>query len=160
MRALSLSACLLLWAAALHGQAGYNTYDTSKTHDTSKLTWGAAPPAFPAGAKMAVVKGDPGKAEMFTVALSFPDGYKIPPHFHPTDEAVTVKEGTFLVGMGDTLDVSKTNAMKAGDSGKVPAEHHHYAVTRGETTVQVTAMGPFAMTYVNPADDPRKTANQ
>ena len=71
-----------------------------------------------------------------------------------------MKEGTLLVGMGDTLDVSKTNAIKAGDSGKVPAEHHHYAVTRGETIVQVTAMGPFAMTYVNPADDPQKTSNQ
>ena len=81
MRAVSLSACLLLWAVALHGQAGYNTYDTSKTHDTSKLTWGAAPPAFPAGAKMAVVKGDPGKAEMFTVALVVPRRLQDPAAF-------------------------------------------------------------------------------
>ena len=37
-----------------------------------------------------------------------PDGYKIAPHTHPTDEIVEVKQGTFLVGMGDTFDVEKT----------------------------------------------------
>jgi quercetin dioxygenase-like cupin family protein len=56
---------------------------------------------------MAVVSGDPGKAAPFTVELSFPDGYQVPPHFHPTDETVTVKKGTFLFGMGDSLDLSK-----------------------------------------------------
>jgi hypothetical protein len=33
---------------------------------------------------------------------------------------------------------------------------HHYATAKGATVVEVTAMGPFAMTYVNPADDPRQ----
>jgi hypothetical protein len=60
--------------------------------------------------------------------------------------------------MGDTLDLSKTNALKAGGSGKVPAKMHHYAATKGATLLSVTAMGPFAMTYVNPADDPQHTA--
>jgi len=60
-----------------------------------------------------------------------------------------------LQGMGDALDVAKTNAMKVGATGKVPALAHHYAVARGATVVAVTAMGPFAMTYVHPADDPR-----
>lgn len=148
MRALPLSACLLVWAVTLQAQYASN----SKT--TPKLTWGPAPAVFPKGAQMAVVSGDPAKAAPFTVELSFPDGYKLPPHFHPTDEAVEVKKGTFLVGMGDVLDVSKTNAMKVGAKGQVPAKAHHYAVARGATIVSVSAMGPFAMTYVNPADDP------
>ena len=33
---------------------------------------------------------------------------------------------------------------------------HHYAEAKGKTVVQVSAMGPFAMTYVNDADDPPK----
>lgn len=148
MRTLSLSACLLLWAVALHGQSASNS-------KAGTLSWGPAPAAFPKGAQMAVVSGDPGKVGPFTVELSFPDGYRIPPHFHPTDETVAVKKGTFLVGMGDALDVAKTNAMKVGATGKVPALAHHYAVARGATVVAVTAMGPFAMTYVHPADDPR-----
>ena len=150
MRVLSLSAGLLLWAVTLHGQANSNK-------DTA-LTWGPAPAVFPSGAKMAVVSGDPSKAEMFTIELSMPKGYKIPPHFHPTEESVEVKKGTFLVGMGDTLDVAKTNPMKAGAKGSIPANHHHFAIAKEATVVSVTAMGPFAMTYVNPADNPQTAA--
>lgn len=157
MRAVSLSACLLLWAVALHGQDSYS--QTGHKETKGKLSWGPAPAVFPAGARMAVLSGDPGKAEMFTVQLAMPDGYRIPPHFHPTDEAVKVLKGTFLVGMGDTLDLSKTKALKAGGSGKVPANMHHFAATKGATELTVTAMGPFAMTYVNPADDPQQSAH-
>ena len=120
------------------------------------LQWGPAPAVFPAGAKMAVVSGDPSKAELFQVQLSMPDGYKIPPHFHPTDEVVEVKEGTFLVGMGDTFDPKKTSPMKQGEKGTVPAKAHHFAIAQGATIVAVSARGPFVLTYVNPADDPQK----
>jgi len=151
MRALPLSACLLLWAVTLHGQS-------ASISKASTLTWGPAPAVFPKGAQMAVVSGDPGKAAPFTVELSFPDGYRIPPHFHPTDENVVVKKGTFLVGMGDTLDVSKTKPMKVGAKGHLPAQAHHYGIAKGATVVSVTSMGPFGMTYVNPADDPQAAA--
>ena len=69
-----------------------------------------------------------------------------------------MKKGTFLVGMGDTLDVAKTSPMKVGAKGNVPAQAHHYAVAKGATVVSVTAMGPFAMTYVNAADTPQTAA--
>lgn len=122
---------------------------------TPTLKWGPAPAVFPAGAQMAVVSGDPGKAGMFTVELSMPAGYKIPPHFHPTDEHVVVKQGVFLVGMGDKLDLAQTKSMAVGDSGTIPAKAHHYAAAKTPTIVAVTAMGPFAMTYVNPKDTPQ-----
>jgi quercetin dioxygenase-like cupin family protein len=127
---------------------------------TAALKWGPAPAVFPKGAKMAVVSGDPGKAGEFVIQLSMPGGYKIPPHFHPTDETVEVKKGTFLVGMGDTLDVKSTKPMKVGDKGTIAAQMHHFAATKGATIVSVTAMGPFAMTYVNPADAPKKPATK
>jgi quercetin dioxygenase-like cupin family protein len=148
MRTLSLTAGLLLWAVTVHAQAAHHA---SATHPA----WGPAPSAFPAGAQMAVIAGDPSKEAPFTVELKMPDGYRIPPHFHPTAETVTVKEGSFGVGIGDTLDLAKTKTMKPGDKGSLPAGEHHYAVAKGATVVSVSAMGPFAMTYVNPADDPR-----
>jgi quercetin dioxygenase-like cupin family protein len=126
------------------------------TTTKASLQWGPAPAVFPVGAKMAVVSGDPSKAELFQVELSMPNGYKIPPHFHPTDEVVEVKEGTFLVGMGDTFDPKKTSPMKKGDKATVPATTHHFGIARGATIVAVSARGPFALTYVNPADDPRQ----
>jgi quercetin dioxygenase-like cupin family protein len=120
------------------------------------LKWGAAPDAFPAGAKMAVERGDPSKSGEFVVRLSFPAGYKIPPHWHPTDEHVRVYRGEFLVGMGDVLDATKTMKLAPGDTGTIGAKMHHFAIARGATEVRVRAEGPFAMTYVNTADDPRK----
>jgi hypothetical protein len=120
------------------------------------LKWGPAPDVFPAGAKMAVVSGDPSKAAMFSIELAMPDGYKIPPHFHPTDESVEVKSGTFQFAMGDTFDTAQLETMPPGGKGTIPANMHHYASAKGATVVQVSAMGPFAMTYVNPADDPRQ----
>ena len=120
------------------------------------LHWGPAPAVFPKGAQMAVVSGDPGKEGQFVIQLSMPDGYKIPPHFHPTDENVEVKKGTFMVGMGDKFDAASTKPMAVGAKSTVPAQMHHFAMAKVATTVSVSAMGPFAMTYVNPADNPQK----
>jgi hypothetical protein len=39
----------------------------------------------------------------------------------------------------------------------MPKGMHHYAWASGETVVQLHGVGPFAITYVNAADDPRKT---
>jgi hypothetical protein len=33
---------------------------------------------------------------------------------------------------------------------------NHYVFTTDPVDIQVTGNGPFAITYVNPADDPRK----
>ena len=120
------------------------------------LKWGPAPAVFAPGAKMAVLQGDPSKPALFTIRLDLPDGYTIAPHWHPTDEHVTVIRGTFMVGMGDTIDASKMLALPAGGFITAPSPMHHYARAKGHAIVQVSAMGPFALTYVNPADDPSK----
>jgi anti-sigma factor ChrR (cupin superfamily) len=121
------------------------------------IKWGDAPPSLPAGAKMAVLQGDPGKAGMYTIRLRVSDGYKVAAHWHPAAEHLTVISGTFNLGTGDKLDETKTTAMAAGAFGSMPAKMHHFAWTKGETEVQVSGMGPFQLFYVNPADDPRKT---
>jgi quercetin dioxygenase-like cupin family protein len=122
------------------------------------LKWGPAPAVFPAGAKMAVLQGDPSKPELFTVRLAFPAGYTIAPHVHPTDEHITVISGTFLVGMGDKADFTNPVVLPVGGFITAPAKMAHFARAKGATVVQVSAIGPFALTYVNPADDPQKKA--
>ncbi|HEV8589664.1 MAG TPA: cupin domain-containing protein [Pyrinomonadaceae bacterium] len=121
-----------------------------------ELKWGPAPPGLPPGAELAVVSGDPSKAGApFTMRAKFPDGYKVPPHWHPTDENVTVIQGTINIGMGDKFDESAAKQLPAGSFALMPKRMHHFAWASGETIVQIHGTGPFAITYVNPADDPR-----
>ncbi len=119
------------------------------------LKWGPAPPGLPPGAQVAVLDGDPSKAGAFAIRAKFPDGYRVPPHWHPTDEGVTVISGTLLAGMGDTLNEKGATALPAGGFAKLPRRTHHFVIAKGATEIQVAGMGPFAITYVNPKDDPR-----
>jgi hypothetical protein len=121
--------------------------------NSADLKWMAAPPIFPPGAQMAVLQGDPSGAT-YTVRLKAGDGYRIPAHWHPQTENVTVISGTFHVGLGDKLDESKGTTITPGGFASMPARVHHYAWFTGETEVQVHGIGPFQLTYVNPADTP------
>jgi anti-sigma factor ChrR (cupin superfamily) len=120
------------------------------------IKWSAAPPVLPKGAQMSVISGDPTKDGLYVVRLKMPPNYKIPAHNHPTAEYVTVITGNFHLGMGDKLDETKGHELKAGGFAEAPAKMNHYGWTTSETVVQVHGQGPFAMTYVNPADDPSK----
>ena len=116
----------------------------------------AAGAGLPAGAKMAVVKGDPTKAGEFTVRLKMPANYAVPPHHHPTDEVVRVMDGgTLSYGMGDKLDRSNVGALTKGYHVTMAANMNHYVFAAAPVEVQVSGMGPFAITYVDPKDDPR-----
>jgi hypothetical protein len=114
----------------------------------AKLTWGPVPPFLPAGAKMAVVSGDPMKAGEFALQLKMPSGYTIPAHQHPTDEHLEVKSGAFKIGMGDAFDAKKLKTLKTGEKADAPAKMNHYARASGPTVVEVSGKGPFAITYV------------
>ncbi len=120
-----------------------------------EIKWGPAPPFFPKGAQFAVLQGDPSKDGEYTVRLQMPAGYYIAPHFHPADEHVTIISGTFRLGMGDMEDTTRTMTLKGGGFITAPATMHHFARAIEPTVVQVHGMGPFAITYVNPKDDPR-----
>jgi quercetin dioxygenase-like cupin family protein len=120
--------------------------------------WGPAPPMLPAGAQIALVAGDPGKAAPYTVRLKFPAHYAIPAHSHPTDENVAVVSGSLTLGMGDKLDkAAKGNAtLSAGSYALAPSGMNHYAFTGAqETTILLYGVGPVEFKYVNPQDDPR-----
>lgn len=149
-------AAALISAPAIMVACGGGSNSATGVPDDPNIVWGPAPAVFPAGAQMAVIQGDPSKAAAeFTVRLRLPDGYVIPPHTHPTDENVTVIDGTFKVGMGTTFTETGMLVLPRGGFVTAPALHAHYAKAQGPTTVQVHAIGPFALTYVNPNDLPK-----
>jgi quercetin dioxygenase-like cupin family protein len=92
---------------------------------------------------------------VFVIRAKFPAGYKVPPHWHPTDELVTVLSGSFQMGMGDKFDAASLQTYSAGSFITATKEMRHYAQAKGPVVIQVTGMGPFMLNYVNPADDPR-----
>jgi quercetin dioxygenase-like cupin family protein len=146
---------------AKKSQAATGKAEQSHTMITpNDLKWGPAPPSLPSGAQIAVLSGDPSKAEPFTIRLKAPDGYKIMPHWHPTDENVTVLEGTFVMGVGEKFNEAAAHEMSMGSFVRMPKGTRHFAMAKGQTVVQVHAVGPFVINYVNPNDDPRKQAKK
>jgi quercetin dioxygenase-like cupin family protein len=118
----------------------------------------SVPTTLPTSARVAVVRGDPTRPVETTFLISMPNGYRIPPHFHPGYAHVEVREGTLLVGMGDKLDRKRTRALTAGDSATVPAGMHHFWIASGPTVVSLTFVGPFTITYLRAEDAPRPRA--
>jgi|ERR1700683_1968444 len=138
--------------------AAADAADSPIVSSPKEVKWGPAPPILPKGAMMAVMAGDPGAAGLVAVRLKMPAGYKISAHWHPTDEQVTVLSGTLAIGMGDKLDETKGVTLRAGGFGVAPAHMNHYAWSKTGAVIQINLMGPFALTYVNAADDPTRAA--
>ena len=122
--------------------------------DPASLRW-TVPPVLPPGALIAVISGDPAAPGEFTLLVSMPDGYRLPPHSHPSYEHVEVKEGALLVGTGDALDPQRTRALVAGDSATAPEGVPHFSIARGRTVVSATFIGPYTITYLRAEDAPR-----
>ncbi len=146
--ALSMAALLLSATAALA---------EGPIVKADSLKWAEAPRVLPKGAQFALVSGDPASNGPYVLRLKMPAGYRVPAHNHPTSEYVTVLSGSFHIGMGDVLDPNKGQELRAGDFAEAPANMNHFTWTTAETVIQVHGQGPFEMSYVNPADDPRKT---
>ena len=80
-------------------------------HASRRDKWGPASPALPPGAQMAVLAGDPGSEGPFVIRIKLPAGYRVPPHWHPVDEHVTIISGTLQLGMGDKFDAASMRAL-------------------------------------------------
>jgi quercetin dioxygenase-like cupin family protein len=105
------------------------------------------------GCDLAGVSGDPNaESAPFVLRIRCADGVKIPAHWHPADENLTVLKGTFLVGMGEAFDESKLQTMNVGNFIQMPKEMRHFALCKGETIVQIHGAGPFKVNWVNLAE--------
>jgi quercetin dioxygenase-like cupin family protein len=121
------------------------------------ITWGPASPKLPPGAQVAVLVGDPSiPGELYVFRAKLPDGYSVPPHWHPMDENVTVIEGMFTLGFGERVDEAAMRELPAGSYVTLPKEEPHYNRMRGETILQFHGIGPYDIIYVNPDDDPSR----
>ena len=148
--------CWLALFAAVAAQSQQSTPPDRGIFTPAAIQWKDGPAALPYGVKSVVLEGDPAKEGPFTIRISLPAGFKGPPHWHPNIEHTTVISGTFNLGMGDTFDKTKGNKLPAGSFSFMPPKTNHFAWTEKGCVVQVHAIGPWGVVYVNPADDPRQ----
>jgi hypothetical protein len=148
----AISATLVLACTGMPAAWGQSHEHIILTPD--ELKW-VDVPSLPAGAKLAVIEGPLNVAGPVTFRLKFPANYQVPAHWHPAIEHVTVISGTLNFGMGDKFDRSKTKALSTGSVAIMPAKTNHFVWTKEEAIAQVHGVGPWSVTYVNPADDPR-----
>jgi hypothetical protein len=74
------------------------------------------------GAEMAVVFGDlDKKGGLYVIRIRSKGEVKVPPHWHATDEHITVLEGSIWIGPGEQFDASKLQEMKLGAHAMMPA---------------------------------------
>ena len=143
-------------AAAVYSQEKKEASEAHKIVHYGDLKW----TPIMKGCELAAVSGDPSaEGAPFVLRIRCVDGTKIPAHWHPTDENLTVLKGTFLVATGEVFDESKLQTMNVGNFILMPKEMRHFAMNKGETIVQVHGAGPFKVNWVNPSDVPPPDAS-
>jgi len=155
---MNATSCAAALAVSL-GLALVPAAQASDAHHTvvpaDAVTWGKAPPSLPPGAQAALLLGSPGKEGPFVLRLKFPAGFVIPPHRHSKDEFVTVISGKVSITSGERVDRAAIKPVPTASFIHLPAGMPHYLVAEVETVVQINGVGPFDVTYIDPADDPR-----
>jgi len=104
------------------------------------------------GVEQAALQGDPDKLGLYVIRVKFPPHLMDAPHWHPNDRYVTVLEGTWYTGTGETFDPSHAVPLKPGSFMLHPAKAVHWDGSAGDEAVivQITGLGPATTTPVNP----------
>lgn len=139
---------LTLWALALPAQQ-------PETVTPAEVKWSDGPPSLPKGVKIAVLEGDMRQEGIFTARLKLPAGFRLLPHWHPVFEYLTVLEGTYSVGRGEKFDQSALRELPAGSFSVMPPKTPHFGFSKQGAIVQITAMGPWDLIYLDPEEGPR-----
>ena len=99
-----------------------------------------------------LVEGDPSQpGAPFTLRIKLAAGTRVPPHWHPTAEHITVLQGRFGLGMGDQYDEASLQELPSGSYASMPKGMTHFALATGDTIVQVHGVGPFKSVWVTPS---------
>jgi len=114
------------------------------------------PGMLPPGAQLATLEGSMAEPKTYVGRLKVPKGYRMPVHTHPTTERLSVISGTVKFGMADTFDEKAMKEYKPGAVLIMPKDHRHYFLAKSDVVIQANGVGPFAIVWANPDDDPAK----
>ena len=143
------------WAA----EAGSTSTVRAALHyfDDDAIVWREAPPTMPPGASVTAPMGDP-RTGASTMMLKIPKGYTLKPHRHGADEAGVVVSGWLQAGEGESADPATSERLGPGDWVHIPAGTPHWVTAVDDCVLVLFSYGPRTTLWVNPADDPAKSA--
>jgi len=147
----ALATCLIFSALFVDGSSSRAADDPPFVRITpAEVRWQAIPGGH--GAQMATLLGDPAKTGMYVIRVRFPPHLMSAPHWHPHGRYVTVLEGTWYAGTGDTFDVARAVPLKPGSFMFHPAKATHWDGSAGDepVIVQIIGEGPGTTTPVDP----------
>ena len=110
--------------------------------------------SLPPGAESVVLEGDPSKPGLVILRLKMPNGYRVPPVWHPAADRFTVLSGTYHLGIGAKFNTDNTVALSAGDFAWLSPAAPHYGWCTGETVLEITGLGPFITNPANSREAP------
>ncbi len=115
--------------------------------DPSDLEWTDIA-SMAAPTQIAVLEGNLGEEEPCTFRLMLPAGYEIRPHVHPADERVTVIEG-------ESFERDAALRLPGGGFSTMAPGELMFGYTEIDTVIQLHGTGPWGITDIDDADDPR-----
>src|SRR2546421_12904426 len=125
MKSKHILAIAITFPLLIGGATGWTQTQDHRMIFPNDLKWNDVP-SLPPGAKIAVVEGPMNEAVPFTVRLKFPANYRIPAHWHPAVERVTVISGTFNMGVGDKLDTQNAIPLAPGSMMILQPKTNHF----------------------------------
>jgi quercetin dioxygenase-like cupin family protein len=128
LRRACMAVCVLVLSSAAFAQAPPAEQAITRTASDSQLKWGPCPEFLPKGCAIAVLHGDPGKANA-DVFFKVPGKSTIPMHWHTSPERMILVQGELRV----TYQGQKEAVMKPGTYAYGPAKLPHKAVCASTT---------------------------
>jgi uncharacterized RmlC-like cupin family protein len=117
---------------------------------------GGAGTSGASGIETVVLKGDPGKAGLYTLMLRIAPNVRIQAHAHKDDRVATVVKGTWYFGYGEKFNDAALKPLGPGSFYTEPPGVAHFAMTKEEVVLQISGNGPSSTTYVDAANDPAR----
>ena len=112
--------------------------------------WGPCPATLPPGCELALLEGNLGSADLFTVRFRTTGDFHLAAHTHPKDERVTILEGTVAVAFGLGAQREEATEFGPGDYYVNARDAVHTVWLEGPTILQITGIGPWE---ANPVSD-------
>jgi quercetin dioxygenase-like cupin family protein len=136
-------------ALALRASAGASGEASQVTAFAPQDVPWFTPAYYTDGRQRAQLLGDSGKSGPWIDRVKIPGDSRVRAHSHPTDEVVTVIEGTWYLGIGEKFDAATLKAYPTGSFIHIPAQVPHFLATReGPVVVQVNGDGAFRTDYL------------